>query len=369
MFTTDTEILTQRNGWRGHSSLSTKDQVATFNRITEEIEYQHPTDKRIVYNYEGELIHIINRSTNQLLTPDHKVLLKKPFTKGSDPNRTYHWDSSWSFESARALPKVVKAKSQLKLPLAGKYKQGTLSIGPYYAELLGWIITDGDFPKGKRSIKIVQSSVYPKKVARISFLLEQLNVKYSEYTKDKYYSATTKQMEIKHTFYLWASDFTAHIRRDIPDKKPTYELLQLIPSELAAKKAPSLFTGIMGGDSGLYGKKNRKKDGTLANHCIFSQKSTRTRAWFQALCVLIGCRCSEYIPRNKTPAVNISGRDTTIIRKPRVTVKRTGNPLKVWGVETPNHTVVCRRTVFEKNTKGEKVRKSYVFITGATLIE
>lgn len=295
------------------------------------------------------------------MTPDHRILLKKPFRKGY-PIQVTHWDSYWNHITARTLPRVVKAKGFLKLPLAGKYRQGKLSIGDYYSELLGWILMDGNFLPKCRAVEITQSSVNSKKVVRIRFILEMLNIKFIE-RKRKYYSATTKQMEIMHRFYLNASDFTDRIRRDIPDKKPTWELLQLIPSELAAKKAPSLLTGILGGDSALYAKKRKKKDGSLLNSCMFTQKDPSTRIWIQALCSLVGCRSKE-----RPDKVAICGRDTIEIsnrkgRKPHISIKRTRTPIKVWGVKIPNQFVVCRRTVLEENIKGEKVKKSYVFIT------
>lgn len=351
MITADTTVLTF-DGWKGYNNLSTNDLVSTLNRFNGEIEYQNPIEIIKDENFEGLLIHIQNRNINQLLTPDRRILLKKPYHR----KKKRHWDSHWSFETAKALLKVVKTKGILNLPLAGKYKAGTRSIGNYYAELLGWIITDGDFVKDRRAVRITQSSVHPKKVDRIRFLLDQLNIKNSDHTNE-YYSPTTKQMEVKHKFYLWVGDFTDRIRRIIPDKKPTYQLLQLIPSELI-----SLFKGLLGGDSDLYAPSNRQKNGKLKNTCQFTQKDPRTRAWIQALCCLVGCRSKDSSDR-----VGICGRDTTEIRKFNVTIKRTRTPLKVWGVETENQTVVCRRTVYDTIKKGEKkgerILKSYVFIT------
>ncbi len=381
MFTVDTTPLTV-DGWKGYSQLSTKDKVATFNRSNGEIEYQTPIEITWKKNYEGELINIKGRDTNQLLTFNHQVLLK--FKSMKNYQRRY-WDSNWSFELAKALPKVIKAKGWLQLQLAGKYKQGTLSSGQLFnikssrikashllSELLGWIITDGHFPKTGRAIEIDQIDKFEvehfKKVIRIwnvlNYLKETLNIKFSVTPYPKEWKGKPR---INYRFYLNVSNFTDRIRRIIPNKRPIWELLQLQPSELIY-----LFKGLMGGDSSLYAKSNRKKDGKLPNHCTFAQKDSFTRAWFQALACLIGVRGNEYIPKEKTPLVTICGRDTIQItnsdrnRKPHVTVKKPKKSLKVWGVETKNQTVVCRRTVSELNRKGEKVRKSYVFITGAT---
>lgn len=358
MFTSDTTFLTLE-GWKGYNTLSTRDKVATFNRKTGEIEYQYPIEVIKKNDYEGLLIHIKNINTNQLLTPEHQILLKKPYMK----NYQKVWDSSWSFEYARALPKVVKTKGKLKLPLAGKYRQGTLSIGNYYAELLGWILTDGKFEEKCSGINIIQSDVHPAKVNRIRFLLDQLNVKYSEvkreYNVKDIFPDCRDRINTLHNFYLNASPFTERIRKDIPDKKPTWDLLQLKPSELI-----SLFKGLLAGDSDLYAKSSRQKNGKLPNSCGFGQKDPNFREWFQALACLIGCRSKDSHDNKPTPVVNICGRDTVRIRKYHVTIKRTMNSIKVWGVETPNKTVICRRTTIEKNRAGEKIRKSYVFVTG-----
>lgn len=67
----DTEVLTD-NGWKYFKDLSYKDKVATLNKETDTLEYQVPSNI-MEYNYDGEMIGIKNKSSDLLVTPNHKI--------------------------------------------------------------------------------------------------------------------------------------------------------------------------------------------------------------------------------------------------------------------------------------------------------
>ena len=73
-FSDDTEILT-KEGWKLGKKLDKGEIIATFNIQKEEIEYL-PVLKMTKDDYKGKLYHLKNRISDQLITPNHKVLRK-----------------------------------------------------------------------------------------------------------------------------------------------------------------------------------------------------------------------------------------------------------------------------------------------------
>ncbi|MBU0662394.1 ribonucleoside triphosphate reductase, partial [Candidatus Micrarchaeota archaeon] len=68
----DTEILAE-GGWRKGTELERGDVIATFNTKTEEIEYL-PVIKMTKDHYKGRMKRLRNRITDQLVTPNHRIL-------------------------------------------------------------------------------------------------------------------------------------------------------------------------------------------------------------------------------------------------------------------------------------------------------
>ena len=96
-----TEILTN-NGFKLFKDLSNDDMVATFKDNM--CEFQYPL-AYISYFYEGEMIQIKSRSVDQLITPNHKMIVKKKTNQ--------KWDENWSFIEAENI------NHQYKIPTNG----------------------------------------------------------------------------------------------------------------------------------------------------------------------------------------------------------------------------------------------------------
>ena len=74
----DTQILTKR-GWEDYKTIKVGDLIATFNLEKQTIEYKEV--KRLFQKpYKGKMINLKNRITDQLLTPNHRVV-RKVFNK------------------------------------------------------------------------------------------------------------------------------------------------------------------------------------------------------------------------------------------------------------------------------------------------
>lgn len=82
----DTEILTD-HGWQFFRLLSRTDRVMTLNPQTRACEWQFPTGYVSDY-YDGPMIHFVNRSTDLLVTPNHRFFVEgvggKSFIKADE---------------------------------------------------------------------------------------------------------------------------------------------------------------------------------------------------------------------------------------------------------------------------------------------
>ena len=74
-FSEDTELLTYL-GWKTVNQIDANDEVATLNPETEELEYQKP-DKIWSYNYDGDMLHARAKHVDQLVTPNHRMWVRR----------------------------------------------------------------------------------------------------------------------------------------------------------------------------------------------------------------------------------------------------------------------------------------------------
>lgn len=74
-FDAATDILTDK-GWKSIVELTRQDRVATLNKQTGYIEYEQPKALN-VYPYSGDMIRIQTKYLDQLVTPNHRMFVKK----------------------------------------------------------------------------------------------------------------------------------------------------------------------------------------------------------------------------------------------------------------------------------------------------
>ena len=72
-FHPDTEIMTS-GGWRRVTDVQIGDTVATLNPETRELEWQS-VEQTHAYQFEGELVHVKHRSAEQMVTPNHRIVV------------------------------------------------------------------------------------------------------------------------------------------------------------------------------------------------------------------------------------------------------------------------------------------------------
>jgi len=90
----DTEILTT-NGWKKWNELSEGEEIYNLNLLNGKIEKDIVLEK-FVYDIEDELINIKNDNTDQLITKNHKVILK------------YHTSHKWTWKYAKMIMSITE---------------------------------------------------------------------------------------------------------------------------------------------------------------------------------------------------------------------------------------------------------------------
>ena len=174
-FSFDHEVLTKNNGWvniADYVNTNSNEEVATFNKDTQTIDYQRPTNL-IKKQFNGKLVNILGTKIDMLVTPTHQVLYNK---------------NSYS--------KFLKKNAEEinigdMVPLNGTFNQPT---DDFYHKLLGFCFADATFVVRKH--KSLNKDLYDgsriqfhfkktRKVQYLSYLLDNLNYKYNiNYQKD-----------------------------------------------------------------------------------------------------------------------------------------------------------------------------------------
>lgn len=253
----DTEILTD-SGWKKHNEINVNDNIFSLqnNKLIKN-KVKH------IYKYfvNEKLRNIKNQNTDQLLTLNHKSIIKGEIRKQIKGVRIPRMEEDYKYEIVGNLPR------KFKLPLASIY-DGKYSIGKDFAELIGWIISEGNYQGD--SISIYQSSTNKTKVTRIKYILGRLHIKYSEYKRKRIWKYKDKEKKYtEHQFYIHTGDIKTKIKNIIPDKKLNYTLL-----ELPYKEKERLIYGLCEGDG------SKSKNG---HYVTFYQKDLKQLEIFQIL--------------------------------------------------------------------------------------
>jgi len=274
-YSADTEILTE-DGWKTYKELTIGENVASFNIRNNLIEFQNLLYTHTYKVKNEEMIHIKNRSLDQLLTWNHKMLFKRTIKsyKGIERN-----PEEWQICLAKDF-----TKHHSILPVSGQIKdKKDYNIDDDLIRIYAWIISDG-------------TAYQKKKNHSISYSIYQSNNKNYKYC-----------LEIDKSFKNLNWDIKSHIRKriinnDLIHNLKTEEKHWYIPTKysnlikleknhkiiplwmlqnLSKRQLLILLDTLMKGD----GDKTRK-------HYNAHTKLARDR--FQYLCVLLGYRTIQH---------------------------------------------------------------------------
>lgn len=167
----DTAILTP-SGWKKYFEVGEGDIIYSFNTKTGNIE-EKPVKHIFVRRYKGIMYNIRNRIQDQLVTPEHRIVRKLFST--TEPK----------FVLER-IEEVMKLKSPVIIPLAGKNIRPDAEITDNEIKLLAWVIAEGTIEKPTHKhrmsgrLSLVQSATKNGAYcAEITELLDNMPVDYS----------------------------------------------------------------------------------------------------------------------------------------------------------------------------------------------
>jgi len=308
----DTEALTDR-GWKKYYEINESDKIATFNIKTGKIEYLKP-ERVMAYDYDGYLVCLKNRTQEQLVTPDHRIVRKK--------------FNSEKFEFTEAKD-LFKFKTPILLPTAAE-TESKKEISNNMLKLYAWLVSEGSFSDGNRQrIYIFQSKKNIDNCNEIRECLRSFGFKWDETEKKGGFS------KIPTIRFRLNQDSSRKVRQIINSKK--------IPAliKTLSKRQIKLFLDTYVKGDGFVESNGRTR--------IYT-KDVNTKNQLQELCPLCGYGSTNSLRKhNNVWQINIIRNGITSITK----LSKVRYKGKVWCPTTQNGTFVARR-------------KGKIFITGNT---
>jgi ribonucleoside-triphosphate reductase len=158
----DTKILTP-NGWKMHNEVKMGETIYTFNISKKRIEkkkIRHIFAKK----YSGVMYNLINRSQNQLISPNHRVV-----------RQVFNTDKF----VLEPIEEVLKLSSPIAIPVLADNLNKDIKLSDKQIKLIAWVISEGSIEKnGSYRVSIYQKK--GKNYKEIKYLLDSFNFEYSE---------------------------------------------------------------------------------------------------------------------------------------------------------------------------------------------
>lgn len=320
--TDDVDVLTP-TGWRRGIDIAIGDTVAQWDPASSQISFA-----RVAETYRapwsGDLNLLENADTSQALTPNHRVW-----------HRRTTYSRGWSEYRVSEACEITR-RAPVRVPLAGTH-DGPGIGGTRYAELLGWIWTEGGFDKSpSNGVRVYQSSVNQNNVDAIDDVLTEFYPGRSHYQRTRTYESRRRgpTTYVEHSWFF-TGPLAARVREDLPGKHPTWNLLWRMT--LAEKRA--FIAAAIRGDGCT-----AKRGGAIA----FYQKSDADREWFIALLACVGWRG---VDNPRKCAVSVTQHGDSTLSTANLAKQSESYVGDVWCVRVSTGAFVARR-------------KGKVFVTG-----
>jgi anaerobic ribonucleoside-triphosphate reductase len=314
-FDEETKILTE-NGWKFFKEVKENERVATKNLKTGKMEFQIPYAKQI-YNYNGEMYSFEGRNVSLLVTPEHRLLVRKKDKKEwifvNPPEFKYgmEFDKKISWEGSSPRKIVIP---EIK---GGNRKKPKLSFDiSDYIEFMGWYISEGSVyepSKGDYRISIAQSE--GKYREEIRKLIHKMKLNFNDSSKEN--------------IHIHSKDLYYHLK-DIGISKDKY-----IPKEiktLEPRLIKKFLTALFRGD-GSFSKGNFYK--------YYSNSKKLCEDVVECLLKIGVCGTVTKRKNSNTYMVSVENKQLTPIYRGKVIKKKYSG--KVYDFSVPNSTLVVMR--------------------------
>lgn len=319
----DTELLTN-TGFILIDNIKIGQHALTLNMKTNKLEYNE-VEKIYKHSNFREMISFNNKAGTMLLSPFHIVIYQN---------------------TMKQLNKEIAINSMqrkhLKIPVSG-FMDGITYDKPYeFFKLLGFIISEGGFLRGKNSGCGIRISQSPKTMSYIQATLELLNVPYTIHNKNK----------VSQSFYLPAGWVKKNIYGWIYEKRISTSLMNLRGRQFLA-----FLSGLIYGDGQVYSMENKEKS-ICCNELIDRNFDNKMVIYFTGdeilkdqlchLCTLNGLQTTS---RYKRGGYKDGSWYIGIINRQYINFRNSSRKLidyhkRVWCISTKNKTFVARRNGF-----------------------
>lgn len=181
-FSDDTEILTTQ-GWRLIKNVELGDHVLGM-RSDGVAEWQ-PVERKQIFPYQGDLIHFKGRSIDMLVTPDHKVLVRRR----TNPNRADREFTPWHTTEAANVYGGHNYEMMREVQWRGCDVPDTIDVNGKsvptdpFLEFLGAYLGDGWSYMNKGGYCIHLAAFKEREVVCFADILTRLGVRYARTAK------------------------------------------------------------------------------------------------------------------------------------------------------------------------------------------
>ena len=297
----DTDCLTEE-GWKSYDQIKVGNKIATFNIKTKKIEYL-PALMIKSYEYDGKLINLKNRSQDQLVTPDHKVVRKRFNANICELIEAY---TLTNFKTPILIPNSADSESKKR-------------INPDWVKLFAWLVSEGGFSEDRGRISIFQPVKNIKNCEEIRSIFKNLNFTWDEQLKKGGFLGSSKTIRFR------LGQASARKVREKINSKKVPEIIKTLD-----KNQIKLFL-----ETYINGDGHREEKGRIS---IYT-KDNDIKDSIQELCVLCGWGTSLNKNRNDVWVINIIRNSYTSITE---IIKKYYRGI-VWCPTTKNGTFVARR--------------------------
>ncbi len=179
-YTSDTEVMTAR-GWVAWPDVREDDLFAT-RAMDGQVQYL-PAVERVCVPFEGELIRFHNRSTDLAVTPNHNMVVSRDHIGGSATAKRDAAREQFFLLAASDVEAELRERKTwaVRMPKTGTWPEsaaltyqplfGRLLPTAEFAELLGWILTDGYIAKVGKKPYVSVTQVDPTLRRRVAELM------------------------------------------------------------------------------------------------------------------------------------------------------------------------------------------------------
>jgi hypothetical protein len=220
---TETEVLSKR-GWLKHNQLNVGDTIYTVNIDTGLAEWQKVKEV-FAKHYDGNLVSIESRHISALVTSNHR----------------WATTNKQILQTKKSFRLKIKETSNLAkhdmIPLCRKSIDNEKQYDEDFAELIGWIVTDGSFSEYNRVFIYQSQKANPHKCDKIRDLLIKLRHPFQE----------SEYNGIIH--FKFANKLGKMVKDVIPNKKLTIYFIEKLNNDGRRR----LFESMVLGDGGVQG--------------------------------------------------------------------------------------------------------------------